>query len=73
MEDLYRKGGTGYGDFKKRLFGYFMDTFGEAREKHEELSANKDYVEDVLSKGAAKARSIAGELMDNVRKVTGLR
>ncbi|MEE9310765.1 MAG: tryptophan--tRNA ligase, partial [Planctomycetota bacterium] len=73
IEDLYRKGGTGYGEFKKRLLGYFLDTFGEARTKYEELSANKDYVEDVLKKGAEKARSIAGELMDDVRKVTGLR
>lgn len=73
IDDLYRNGGTGYGEFKKRLLGYFLETFGEARQKYEELSANKDYVEDVLKKGAQKARSIASELMDNIRKVTGLR
>lgn len=69
----YEEGGVGYGEFKKRLLAYFMDTFGEARERYNELSANEDYVRDVLKAGAGKAREIATEVMDQVRKVTGLR
>lgn len=70
---LYEKGGTGYGDFKKRLADYFFGTFGEARKRYDELRNNQDYVNDVLSQGAEKAREIAHEVMEQVRLVTGLR
>jgi tryptophanyl-tRNA synthetase len=73
IRQLYVKGGTGYGDFKKRLLDYFMATFGQARTRYIELSANEDYVNEVLEKGAAKAREIATEVMDQVRRATGLR
>ncbi|MBX3460791.1 MAG: tryptophan--tRNA ligase [Planctomycetes bacterium] len=69
----YEKGGVGYGDFKKRLADYFFATFGEARKRYDELRNNQDYVHEVLGKGAEKAREIAAELMDDVRRVTGLR
>lgn len=69
----YEKGGVGYGDFKKRLADYFFATFGEARKRYDELCNNQDYVYEVLRKGAEQAREIASELMDDVRRVTGLR
>lgn len=69
----YEEGGVGYGEFKKRLLGYFLDTFGEARERYNELSANKDYVSEVLKRGAESARGIASEVMEGVRRATGLR
>jgi tryptophanyl-tRNA synthetase len=70
---LYVKGGVGYGEFKKKLLEFFLATFGEARKRYEELSANEDYVQDVLRKGALKAREIATEVMDQVRRATGLK
>lgn len=70
---LYENGGTGYGDFKKRLADYFFATFGEARKRYIELRNNQDYVVDVLSQGAEKAREIAHEVMEQVRQATGLR
>jgi len=73
IRQLYVKGGVGYGDFKKKLLEFFLATFGEARKRYEELSANEDYVQDVLRKGALKAREIATEVMDQVRRATGLR
>ncbi|MCA8910670.1 MAG: tryptophan--tRNA ligase [Planctomycetes bacterium] len=69
----YEAGGTGYGDFKKRLFELFMETFGEARMRYEELSVNEDYVNEVLNKGARQAREIASGLMDQVRRAIGLK
>jgi tryptophanyl-tRNA synthetase len=69
----YEKGGVGYGDFKKRLADYFFSTFGEARKRYDELQNNRDYVYEVLNKGAEKAREIASEVMQGVRAATGLR
>lgn len=73
IREQYVKGGTGYGEFKKKLLEFFMRQFGEARKKRLELEKNTDYVDDVLRKGAERARKIASEVMDDVRRVTGLR
>ena len=43
------------------------------RTKRAELAANLDYVKSVLRTGAEKARGIAQQTMDRVRKATGLR
>jgi tryptophanyl-tRNA synthetase len=73
IRSSYVKGGTGYGDYKKRLLAMFLETFGEARKRYDELCKNEDYVREVLAKGAAKAREIASEVMDGVRRATGLK
>lgn len=73
MEDDFRRGGTGYGDFKKRLFEATWEYFAPMRTKRAELAANLDYVNGVLRTGAEKARGIAQQTMDRVRKATGLR
>ncbi len=71
-EDRYRKGGTGYGEAKKRLFELFLERLGPAREKYDELNDNRDYVEEVLRKGGHRARAVACEVMDQVRQATGI-
>jgi tryptophanyl-tRNA synthetase len=68
----FQRGGTGYGDFKKRLLAKTWDYFAAAREKRAEIVANKGYVEDVLAAGAAKARAVARQTMDRVRTAVGL-
>jgi tryptophanyl-tRNA synthetase len=73
IREQYVKGGVGYGEFKKKLVEFFMRQFGEARKKRLELEKNTDYVDGVLRKGAERARKIASEVMDDVRRVTGLR
>jgi tryptophanyl-tRNA synthetase len=73
LEADFRRGGTGYGDFKKRLFETMWDYFAPMRAKRAELEASPDYVHDVLRRGAEKARGIAQQTMDRVRKATGLR
>jgi tryptophanyl-tRNA synthetase len=72
MEADFRKGGTGYGDFKKRLLEKTWTFFAEAREKRAAIEARKGYVEDVLQAGAAKARAVARRTMDRVRTAVGL-
>jgi tryptophanyl-tRNA synthetase len=73
MEDEFRAGGTGYGDFKKRLFEAIMDHFGPMRARRAELERNPDYVDQVLRDGAARAREVATATMDRVRLAIGLR
>ncbi len=73
MEANYRAGNYGYGHAKQALFEKFWEYFEPFRQKREELEKNLDYVEEVLQKGAEKARALASETMDEVRKAVGLR
>jgi tryptophanyl-tRNA synthetase len=73
MQDDFRRGGIGYGDFKKRLADRAWEFFAPMRTKRAELLQNVDFVHEVLRRGAEKARGIAQQTMDRVRKATGLR
>ena len=68
----YRAGGMGYGTAKKELFELMMDYFKPMREKRAELEQNMDYVEQVLQKGAEKARAVAVETLQKARQAVGL-
>jgi tryptophanyl-tRNA synthetase len=72
IEADFRKGGTGYGDFKKRLLEKTWAFFAEARERRAEIVAKPGYVEDVLRTGAEKARAVARKTMERVRAAVGL-
>ncbi|MEN8127392.1 MAG: tryptophan--tRNA ligase [Planctomycetota bacterium] len=71
-EQKYRTGGTGYGTVKKRVVELLHDYFRPFRQKREELDNNADYVEEVLCKGAQKARAVASKTMERVRDAIGL-
>jgi tryptophanyl-tRNA synthetase len=73
FEDRVRAGGLGYGDLKKALFEHYWNYFAAARSKRAELAANPDYVEGVLSTGAAKARALARQVLDRAKQASGLR
>jgi tryptophanyl-tRNA synthetase len=72
FENRLRVGGLGYGDLKKGLFEHYWNYFADARKKRAELSANPDYVEQVLTEGAQKARKIARVVLDRAKKASGL-
>ncbi len=72
MRERFEKGGTGYGDFKKELFGKLWEYFAPMRKRREELLADKGYVEDVLTTGARKANAVADVVMKRVRTAVGL-
>jgi len=72
MEDAFRKGGQGYGDFKKQLLEKLLEHFAPMREKRAELAQNDAFVEDVLQNGAKQAQKVARETLDRVRKAVGL-
>lgn len=72
MEADFRSGGTGYGDFKKRLFGAMWEHFAPFRQRREALEADPEYVDNVLTSGAERARLVAGGVLDRVRSAVGL-
>ncbi|MEM7387305.1 MAG: tryptophan--tRNA ligase, partial [Verrucomicrobiota bacterium] len=72
MAEAYRKGGCGYGDFKKQLFEAYWNYFAPMREKRAELLQNQDYVNQVLREGAEKARVVAVETLKRTRTAMGL-
>jgi tryptophanyl-tRNA synthetase len=72
MENDFRSGGTGYGEFKKRLFEAIWHKFAPMRERRAELEANPGYVDHVLADGASKARAVAENTMRKVRMAVGI-
>ena len=73
VETAFSEGGVGYGDMKKRLFDYYLATFGDARARYEELQNDPAEVDRVLTAGAEEARETVALLMDEVRQVVGIR
>jgi tryptophanyl-tRNA synthetase len=72
MRERFRKGGTGYGDFKKQLFEKLWEYFAPMRKRREEILADKSYIDNVLSRGAKCANQIADQVMKRVRTAVGL-
>jgi tryptophanyl-tRNA synthetase len=71
-ENKYRKGGTGYGETKKRLAELLIDYFKPYRKKRAELEKNPDYVRKVLADGARRAKAVALQTLAKVRRAVGL-
>jgi tryptophanyl-tRNA synthetase len=72
MRERFKKGGTGYGDFKKQLFEKLWDYFAPMRKRREEILADKSYIDDVLARGAKRASEVADVVMERVRRAVGL-
>jgi tryptophanyl-tRNA synthetase len=68
----YRVAGFGYGTAKKELLSKINETFAPMREKRAKLKNNMDYVEEVLRKGAEKARVETQKTLHRARKAVGL-
>jgi len=73
MRERFKKGGTGYGDFKKELFETLWEYFCPMRKRREEILADKLYIDNVLVRGAKRANEIADDVMIRVRAAVGLR
>jgi tryptophanyl-tRNA synthetase len=72
MRERFRKGGTGYGDFKKQLFETLWEYFAPMRKRREEILADKSYIDNVLTRGAKRANEVADQVMQRVRGAIGL-
>src|SRR5205823_1985818 len=72
MRERFKKGGTGYGDFKKELFEKLWEYFSPMRKRRKEILADKSYIGNVLTRGAERANEIADQVMSRVRAAVGL-
>src|SRR5438105_2108155 len=72
MRECFRKGGTGYGEFKKELFEKLWEYFAPMRKRREQILSDKSYIDDVLARGAERANAIANQVMQRVRQAVGL-
>ena len=71
LKAKYAAGNFGYGDAKQELFEVICDKFSDEREKFNYLMENKNIIEEELQKGAEKAKKIAKEVLNRVRKNIG--
>ena len=65
--------GIGWGDAKKELFEFLDGKLSEPRIRYNELMKDLTAVEEVLNKGAEKARAVAAPILDQVRIASGIR
>jgi tryptophanyl-tRNA synthetase len=73
MRSAFKKGGNGYGEFKKQLFGRLWEFFAPMRKRREEILAQPETIDSVLARGAERANAIANGVMSRVREAVGLR
>jgi len=67
----YAAGNYGYGHAKLELFELICDTYSLQRERFNFLMDNKTIIDNELDKGSIKARVIAKEVLQRVRKNIG--
>jgi tryptophanyl-tRNA synthetase len=72
MRDAFAQGGTGYGEFKKQLFAKLWEFFAPMRARRAEILAQRDYIDEVLARGAERATAEADRVMARVRSAVGL-
>ncbi len=71
MKSKYLSGGFGYGDAKNILFEEILNKFKSERDLFNHFISNPDEIYDILEVGAKKARKIADNVLNRVRKKIG--
>jgi len=72
VDRAWRAGGTGYGDFKKRLLAGYHATFDPARARYRALEKDPAEVDRILRAGAERARAVAAPIISRVRAAVGI-
>jgi tryptophanyl-tRNA synthetase len=67
-----RAGGIGWGDAKEELFRVANRELAPKRQKYDELMANPKVLDEILAKGAERARPIAAATVKRARKAAGI-
>ncbi len=70
--DRFRSGGLSYREVKQAIFDLFMERFGPARTRRQQLESQPDYVNEILKRGVEQARKIAQPLLHQVRDAVGM-
>ncbi|NLE37807.1 MAG: tryptophan--tRNA ligase, partial [Pirellulaceae bacterium] len=73
MAGVYRRGGFGYGDVKKKLAEAAANYFADARRRRAELEAQPDRVRQILADGAARARKKAADVLLRAQRACGVK
>ena len=72
IEDaVNRFSSTGYGEFKVKTAEAVIEMLRPVRERYEDISMNKDYIESVYKNGAEIAGRVAHRTLDKVYKKIG--
>ncbi|MBQ1997674.1 MAG: tryptophan--tRNA ligase [Alphaproteobacteria bacterium] len=66
--EMFRAGGMGYGTAKTILFEKINSVLSDARMEYERLMANTDEIEQILKRGAERAKPVAMETLARVKK-----
>ena len=68
----FRAGGMGWGEAKEELFKAANRVLTPMRQKYDELMANPKMLDEILAKGAERARPIAAATVKRARKAAGI-
>jgi len=71
LEKRYREG-IAWGKMKQELFEYIDEILKDPREKYLELIKNPGDIEQILEKGAVKARQFSVPFLGKIRKTIGI-
>ncbi len=71
MRENYQRGGYGYGHAKKELLQVLLDGFAGERSTFQRYMDDRNELDAQLAKGAAKARTVAAEVLTRVRRTLG--
>ncbi|MCC2971889.1 tryptophan--tRNA ligase [Massilia sp. IC2-476] len=72
MKAHYTRGGLGDSVVKKRLEGILQDMLAPIRARREEFAKDRGQVLQILKDGTMKAREVAAQTTDEVKKALGL-
>jgi len=65
--------GIAWGEMKQFLFEYLNDQLAKPRESYGKLMADPAHIEDVLKRGAEKARKLSLPFLQEIREAVGIR
>lgn len=68
----YLDGGLAYSEIKQELYELLNDFFGSRRSTYRQLMDDKNQLDRILNRGAAKARAVAEPVLDRVRRAIGI-
>ncbi|MCY2686584.1 tryptophan--tRNA ligase [Salinimicrobium sp. TH3] len=71
MRQKYEAGGFGYGHAKQALYELLITRFEKERSQYNYYMENPEKIEEALEVGAEKARKVAHEVLNRVRKKLG--
>ncbi|MCZ6464584.1 MAG: tryptophan--tRNA ligase [Proteobacteria bacterium] len=72
MAERAVRGGMGYGEVKKDLLARLLETFASMRERRAYYAERPDEVEEILARGAERARALAAPVLDGCRRAAGV-